>query len=237
MQQIPNYGDKRQTAWCVHCGGSQKDSRDHVPSKVLLDEPYPYNLPVVDICPACNQGFSEDEEYLACFLECVVCGTTDPEKLERQNIRRILQRSPKLRIRIEKSKRTDLATNNEHRMVWVPEDERVRNVFLKLARGHALSELNEPMFDEPANISIIPLVLMDDVDRKRFEGLSGDFELAGWPEVGCRAMQRLITGEDLEDGWVVVQPGRYRFQTIADGAVKIKIVLREYLGIEIVWTP
>ena len=34
---------------CAYCGNNA-DTRDHVPSKVLLDEPLPPDLPVVAAC-------------------------------------------------------------------------------------------------------------------------------------------------------------------------------------------
>ena len=37
-------------------------------------------------------------------------------------------------------------------ILWQPEDERVRNVILKLARAHIAFEQNEPQLDEPANV-------------------------------------------------------------------------------------
>jgi hypothetical protein len=32
-----------------------------------------------------------------------------------------------------------------------------------------------------------------------------------WPEVGSRFMTRLLSGQDLEGSWIIVQPGVYRF--------------------------
>lgn len=59
--------DKRLTGICVYCGG-EPSTRDHVPSKVFLDEPYPENnLPVVPACETCNNSFSLDEEVCCLF--------------------------------------------------------------------------------------------------------------------------------------------------------------------------
>ena len=55
--------DERMTGMCVYCGG-QPDTRDHVPSRVLLDDPLPDNLPVVDACRACNESFSRTKSTL-----------------------------------------------------------------------------------------------------------------------------------------------------------------------------
>jgi hypothetical protein len=63
MEQIPNLGDSRQFSWCVHWGGGT-ETRDHIPSKALLDDPLPENRTIVPACLSCNSGFSTDEEYL-----------------------------------------------------------------------------------------------------------------------------------------------------------------------------
>jgi hypothetical protein len=206
-----------------------------MPSKVFLDEPYPANLPEVDVCAPCNQSFSLDEEYLACLLECAACGSTDPEKLVRPKVQRILAKAAPLRSRLELAKREADTHGGEKLVVWTPEDARVRNVILKLARGHALFELNEPMLDEPDHLSFVPIHLMSNDDRRRFENSPMEEPFAVWPEVGSRAMQRLITGEDLAAGWVVVQENRYRYQAVAGGFVSVKIVLRDYLAAEAIW--
>lgn len=77
--------DQRNAGFCVHCGGDDSTS-DHVPSKVLLDEPYPDNLPLVPACQTCNNGFSDDESYLACLIECAISGSTDPERVRREKV-------------------------------------------------------------------------------------------------------------------------------------------------------
>ena len=49
--------DERLTGMCVYCGG-QPNTRDHVPSRTLLEEPFPPHMPVVGACANCNAGFS-----------------------------------------------------------------------------------------------------------------------------------------------------------------------------------
>jgi hypothetical protein len=51
--------DERLKGICAYCG-ARPESRDHVPSRVLLDKPYPENLPVVEACFKCNGEFSAD---------------------------------------------------------------------------------------------------------------------------------------------------------------------------------
>src|SRR5580700_2734927 len=76
MQQLANFGDDGNKGWCIFCGGPE-ETRDHVPSRVFLDQPYPDNLPVVPACHRCNTSFSADEEYLACLIECAKAGSVE----------------------------------------------------------------------------------------------------------------------------------------------------------------
>ena len=102
MDQLRDYSDERLRCFCVHCGGST-GTRDHVPSKVLLDEPYPENLPSVPACSQCNSSFSLDEEYVACLIECILAGSTDPTRINRMRIRDILKKRPALTSRLQQS--------------------------------------------------------------------------------------------------------------------------------------
>ena len=72
---------------------SKPTNDDHVPSKVLLDRPFPANIHVVETCAECNSGFSADEEYFAAFLGSVMSGSTDPEAQVFGASRKILTRN------------------------------------------------------------------------------------------------------------------------------------------------
>lgn len=219
---------------CAFCGGAPS-TRDHIPSKVLLDKPYPAQLPIVDACAKCNQSFSLDEEYVACFLECVICGTTEIDNLTRPNVKRILERKDALKQRIEKCK-----TKDKGNFVWQPEIARFKNLILKLAKGHLAHELwpKTPCIHQliiPP--SIAPLEFLDDEQRSEFENF-GNGNLAGWPgEIGSRAFLRAV-GEPIDQfehfgAWSIVQRGRYRYAVDADAGT-VRIVLSEYLACEVV---
>ena len=114
MDEIKEFSDERNKAWCVHCGwplASLKASRDHVPTKTLLRPPYPANLPIVMVCHDCNQGFAKDEQYLVAFLSAVLAGTTDPPRRSNSNAARILQHNTELRAAID-------ASRQEYRDDW-----------------------------------------------------------------------------------------------------------------------
>jgi len=224
MRQLTDFGDERQRAFCAHCGGAT-ETRDHVPSKVLLDQPYPDNLPIVLSCGACNQSFSSDEVYVACLIDCIVAGDPTPGPAHRPKVREILSQKPALAARLAAARfGQGSATRFEVEL------SRVRNVVLKLAKGHALYELNCPQHDDPAKIDISPIQDMDESSREHFERPPA---LTLWPEAGSRAMQRLA--ESYAHEWVVVQPGRYRYLAYVARVVTVRIVLSEYLACEVGW--
>ena len=206
---------------CIAAG--PEESRDHVPSRVLLDPPYPENLPVVPSCRSCNQSFSLDEEYLACLVECARTGSVNAPTL-RDQVRRILSRKTKLASRLIATRRV-MGDN----IVWTPEQNRVQNIVLKLARGHAAYERNEPQLDDPTILSITPLNAMTREGNDAFNNVPNT---GIWPEVGSRGFHRAFLGHDVERGWIIVQPYRYRYLVEGDC---IRLVIGEYLGCEVIW--
>jgi len=231
LRQWPDQGDTRNKGFCAHCGGLD-ESRDHNPSKVFLDEPLPGNLPFASSCVSCNAGFSDDEEYLACFLECVIAGDVDPGLLRRSSIATTLANNQRLQREIRASRR-----EVDGQVVWDPDVARVCRIAVKLARGLVDYELNEPQLSDPDHVLIAPLMRMSEIEREAFEGWDAD--VGCWPEIGSRAFHRVIpTGkikpeDEFINGWLVVQQDRFRYRV--EGSL-VRMVLREYLAIEVVWT-
>ena len=242
MDQLKDFADSRLLQGCIYCGGLT-DTRDHIPSKCILEQPYPINLPVVRCCDSCNQSFSKDEQYFICLLESVLCGSTYPEKISRSSVRRILEKSPALRQRIENSK-----TEVNGQIAFIPEMERINNVMLKLARGHAAFELSKLCRKEPDHFWCSPLILLTQEEQETFNAAHFPHVLG---EVGSRNMQRLQVlqmtrfdenGKEQNTGmlfndWIDVQEDRYRFLAIDDlGQIVIKIVISEYFACEVSWS-
>ena len=156
--------DERLTGMCVYCG-AEPDTRDHCPSRVFLDEPYPANLAVVEACAKCNGSFSLDEQYFACFVECVMCGTTDPRALKREKIARVLTERPQLAADIQSTLTMDASGGK----IWQPDMERVKKVVIKLARGHLHYELGLLEQEIPAMFDVVPLDACDSESLEFFE--------------------------------------------------------------------
>jgi len=223
--------DRRLDAKCVYCGGTP-DTYDHVPSKVLLDEPYPRQLPVVAACKACNEKFSLDEQYVACFVEAVLSGSVEPSRIARTKVRRILDENVALASRIKASQRTDKQGNR----TWYPEIDRVRRIVVKLARGHAAYELYASR-EDPAEVVFAPFLAMSDDQIAGFEN-KHDRGFQGWPEIGSRAFFRASgkspDGFPQTGDWVVVQASRYRY-AVYEAPLLVRVVLSEYLACQVVW--
>lgn len=241
MDQKRNLADDRLVNGCIYCGGPE-ETRDHVPSLVFLDSSPRENLPVVWACSSCNNSFSLDEAYVACLIESVIAGSTNPDDITRPGVANILRRTPALRARLEAAK----GSINGGTQFNV-EPERIRNVVLKLARGHAAFELSQVCREEPASIWWYPLPLMTDAEREDFDA---SHVIGTFGEIGSRQSQRLFvtqvsltsaSGEQSMLGlvindWLDVQDGCYRYLAIDEGGeIKIKILIREYLACEVTW--
>lgn len=224
------FSDCRNTGICVYCGGTPT-TRDHVPSRVFLDEPFPADLPVVPACAACNVGFSLDEQYVACFIECVLAGSTEPGRVTREKVARMLESNARLSSRILHSR-----VERAGAVLWRPESERIVNVALKLARGHAAYWLSEPRLDGPSHTAVLPLGQLALQERTEFEATPVEHL---FPEIGSRAFREVVIVDDEAEapasGWTIVQPDRYRYLVSYSERIVVRVVLREYLACEVAW--
>ncbi|WP_312320692.1 hypothetical protein [Stenotrophomonas sp.] len=216
--------DERLTNLCAYCG-CRSETRDHVPSKVLLDKPYPDDLPVVPCCLACNVGVSAAEQYFACLVECVKHGSAFPDDRFRATVSATLTSRPGLSERIARSR------NREGH--FEPEQEAVTQVLLKLGRGHITSELGLLHCEEPTAFSFFPLHLMSDDALHWFSTI----ESSGlYPEIGSRAFlalsSRITSGFEQ---WNVVQDGLYMYAVGQGAGDWVRLVVGDYLGCYIAW--
>lgn len=116
---------------CLYCGESS-NTKDHVPSKNLLEKPYPNNLLTILACDRCNKSYSLDEEY---FLNVLATLSISPNLVARTepggSIYRSRQRSQKLYDRLVNS----LVTDEDGRTYFKPESQRIKRVIEKYAFG------------------------------------------------------------------------------------------------------
>ena len=241
MDQLRDYSDDRLVNGCIYCGGLE-ETREHVPSKVLLESPFPTNLPVMKSCFNCNNGFSQDEEYVACLIECMIVGSTRPDEILNPRISRKLHNNHSLRTRIQNSIRA-----NDGTISFLVEEDRFVNVIRKLAVGHAAYELSRVLRDVPTLLSWRIMSDMTEEEKDSYD-IAHVTNLLG--EVGSINTQRLLVthiklqGSDGElktldlliNDWVVVQENKYRYHAVdKDEGVVVKIIFSEFLACEVFW--
>ena len=125
---------------CIYCG-KPAGTREHVPSKSLLIEPFPENLPTIPACFECNNGFSVDEEYFICFLE-VLKNKVYANYSISEHVRSILSKKESLRQLIESQ------ISSKDGCIYPSFDtDRFTRIITKLAIGHAGYEYDDLNFD------------------------------------------------------------------------------------------
>lgn len=241
MEQLTDLADNRLIQGCLYCGATSQ-TREHVPSRILLQKPFPENLPVMPACAECNNSYSLDEEYVACVLGCMLSGTTEPHLIKNPRVSKALVRKPALRTQIEQSKVT-----GHDGISFRFDDKRFLNVIQKLAVGHAAFELSLVFRDKPTKLNWKFMSSMSDKELDEFDTVHV-IHLLG--EVGCRNIQRMYvleallkspTGELVKktliiNDWIDVQDGVYRYHALhSNEGVTIKIILNEYIACEIFW--
>jgi hypothetical protein len=246
MQQLKNFADYRLMQGCLYCGAISPDTREHVPSKIFLEKPFPDNLPVVAACLPCNNSYSIDEEYVACIIACMLSGTTEPNNIKISRIRDILHKKPALRSLIEQSMFS--TPNYQDEIPFSMDQRRFKSVIQKLAVGHAAYELSLEFRDDPAIINWKLMSSMSEDELLLFNSPQL-IEILG--EVGSRNVQRIMvvdillqspsTGEIIKapfilNDWVDVQDGVYRYHVVqTNDVVMVKIVFNEYIACEVQW--
>lgn len=214
---------------CIYCG-KPATTREHVPSKAFLTEPYPENLATIPACFDCNNGFSSDEEYLSCYLdllkEAVYQGYT-----QRLDTTRKLERHEKLQALL--NEQIKVIDGKVH---YNLDSDRLCRILLKLAKGHAGFEFDYINFDDSNTVVSYDFIFnMTEDDIYRFEEIP---EMTFYPEVGSRScatpfvMQNIATGEvSAFMFWNDVQENQYRYQVSYNesGGIRVKIVIYEIL--------
>ena len=250
MRYIEYYGDDRfrhkivyaKDAYseCVYCGAEAK-TREHAPSKVFLNKPYPGDLPIVPACFKCNNSFSKDELFLAILIEKLknsFYGSQYPlsdETLARLDI------NPKIASAIDNA----IVSND-----FAQFDHRIKNVALKLAISHAVYELSEGYCAKDANIDYSFSNNMSIENREDFESaiVLNDKLL---PEIGSRAYERIMVMEVSAQSqeqpdqtvtvplmlldWVDVQESRYLYTcyNLSD-AIVVKMIISDFLFVSVI---
>lgn len=227
--------EKSKDNGCIYCG-KPATTREHTPSKVFLLEPYPENLPTIPACFECNNGYSEDEKYVACFLDLLKRQVYADYSRQAQTDDRLSKDDKLLTLLNEQIKACD------GKIQYQPDEQRIVRILLKLAKCHAGFEFDHVDFDN-AHVSVSYDFLFNMADNVILDfNLTPEMDKA--PEVGSRGVitpfvvQNIETGEAMAFAfWNDVQENQYRYQvSLNDGVgITVKIVIFEFLYCEVIF--
>ena len=206
---------------CCYCGLEIGTTRDHVPSKILLDKPYPENLMTVPCCKDCNNSFSADEEYVAALIEKSWNGCLDDDFIEREAVRRSLRHSESIRARL-----SNLFQKSNNGMLYLNfEEGRLENVIRKTALGLGRYECGKVF-----SVRKILSLLRDNLEERELALFEfGMVRHERYPEVGSRLLAQVVeSGNVLNAEWKIVQPNRFRYMIRQRRtSVEIRLVFSE----------
>lgn len=214
------YQDNRIAQYCIYCGETKNNSKDHVPSKCLIDKPYPENLPTVACCPECNNSFSKIEEYTSCLLEMI-------KKLKLQNydykIRDKIQTSLEFNTKLQYQIKEEIKNSTFNKT-------RIFNFLSKQAKGHIFYHFSIFKWNETPKIEIYTVLDLTDSEIKTFLN-TPEREKIG--ELGSRDCYDVLMVED-HDGnmiksfylWNTVQEEQYEYLTYLErNQIVVKIII------------
>ena len=239
MEKYFRFSDERLDEFCALCGfvgadamGRRRLTREHAVPKVLLDSPYPDNVPIVGSCSDCNHDLSLDEEYTACAIEVARLGTAMLVPDMRTKVARTLGHSPALATRLAAAIVTDETGSTALRL----ESDRLTRVFDKIARCLWAFECSEPSFAK-CDLSFGSIHMMSDPELQEFLNPSAESpgKVRLLPEIGSRAFSRTIFAMcelASSDHWQTVHSERFRY-FVDPGAEQrnVRFVIGEYVAV------
>lgn len=190
---------------CIYCGNFA-DSREHLPSKVFLDEPYPLNLTILPSCVRCNTAYSLDEEFVACFIE-VMRSEILGIPIQRGKILKIFEHTPALYNHIKDIVFSDGEIRKNLGEEYIS---RFTKVVSKLVCGHLMYEMSEFVND----MKEVKFKWINQLSSQQLNGFFSPVPCDKSPEIGSRGFENIFIsgqGEILDYSWETVQENNYRF--------------------------
>lgn len=226
------YNKKGETL-CIYCG-EKATTREHIPSKVFLEEPFQRELAVLPACRVCNNGFSSDEQYLANLIDYVELKLKGLNNVRRSSIRKTFKKRPVLFDRLE----AETIYNEEGQLMYITYNvAKIENVLKKLAVGHVVYSLSGINLKEP---SIISYKFLSELTQEEYNAFNSKPILDIAPEIGSReSMNMTFSSSGVSvSAWKIVQEGQYRYLVYSGSGTDylVRIVIGEYFYAEVIWS-
>lgn len=235
------YGDKRLLELlkynkkgdfkCVYCY-EKADTREHIPSKIFLNEPYSNNLAILPACFNCNNSYSDKEQYLACLIDYLQYKLYNLETVQRSKIQKTFISKPHIKDELEKS--TIYANDGKLNYIEYNHD-KIQAILLKLSIGHATYSLSRIHLDKP---DIINYKFLPELSDEELHNFNSEVMCDVSPEIGARSFDNIVI---TNDGipivtWNIVQDNQYKFLAYeSKTSMNIRIVIGEFLYAEVIW--
>lgn len=220
--------EKGKSSGCIYCSKPAR-TREHVPSKTLLIEPFPENLPTIPACFECNNGFSADEEYFICFLEVLKSKVYGNYSIS-EHVNGILSKKEVLYRLIE----SQISCKDAY--IHLSFDiNRFTRIIAKLAIGHASYEYDDLNFDGATDLRF---EFAPNISEKYKAEFKRPQLLNVIPEISSRfscnacIIQNVDTGEEFTlSDWIIVQEQRYSYNVSLNdsGGVSVKMIILDFL--------
>lgn len=221
------YWDKKSSHGCIYCG-RLAETREHIPSKVFLNKPYPENLFTIPACYECNNGYSLDEEYTVCCIETLKSISYDTPLNER--IRKIYDIKPDLKQLIA----SQITKDANHTLVSFDEN-RICRILNKLAVCFVGYEFDSLQFSEASNVWFDFVPNLSTVFIQQFLQSSTASII---PELSSRFSSdycEFIISKDSNTveimyDWITVQEKQFLYQVAIEGrGILVKMVIADFL--------
>lgn len=231
--------------FCIYCG-EESGTREHVPSKVFLDEPYPEDLPVLPACFNCNNGFSDDEAYVETYIDCMKMLSGYSQNLSEKNQKRIYKNTAFI------DAQKDLADYYQSKEICV--NRKILRIITKLAVGHLVYELSEGYSKDgccinPSSVDYRFLFELSEKERQSFDSFIVMDEKV-LPSLGSRVFDKIFALEPVLNSingdstlkvpicimnWTDIQEGSYKYIAWYEnnGVFHVRIVIKDFLYAEI----
>lgn len=228
--------NKRFDSMCIYCHTNIANSREHLPSRIFLDAPYPEGYSIVPACKDCNGGFSPDEVYVSCFIDKLRNALSNNRITIREKTISAINHDKDLARIINEQIQTE---NGEIIVNYEPNS--FSNILIKLAKGHLCQEQDKVFEDScfvECNFKFKPDLSADELYR--FEKLPL-VDKAG--ECGSDSTHGLLIIEgiglpsQIVVPWNEVQNGNYRYLTFFEqGNYVVRIIICETLFAEVLFS-
>lgn len=231
---------------CIYCGNTA-DTREHAPSKIFLNEPYPNDLIVLPACKDCNNSFSADELYSEVYIDSLKYLSGFKDSLSKENT-----------IRLYKSTAFSDAQNAYKNYIETGKIElnnKLKRILIKLSVCHCVYELSEgySIGNNVLDCESIEVFFGLNMSRTRIK----EFHMPVYmndkvlPELGSRVYDNIYVIEPVltpvNGGeskiissaimlWTVIQEGNYEYIAwIEDDKMHVKIAIHDFVFSHVVF--